>query len=137
MNENTKGTVCVVDDDEVYQFVIKSQIESHGLARKILIFSDGELAISFFKDTLANAEQLPDIILLDLNMPIMDGWEFLSEYLMLKPRLPKKISIYVVTSSINQTDIDRARNISEVTDYIVKPINEEMLMDMFNKLENG
>jgi CheY-like chemotaxis protein len=134
MTMTAKGTVCVVDDDAVYQFVIRSQIESYGLARKILVFSDGELAISFLKETMENTEELPDIILLDLNMPIMDGWEFLDEYLMLRPKLGKKINIYVVTSSINQTDIDRAKSISEVTDYIVKPINEQMLTDMFAKL---
>lgn len=127
-------TICVVDDDEIYQFVIKSQIESRKIARKIIMFSDGELAIDFFKNTVENAEELPDLVLLDLNMPIMDGWEFLDEFIMLKPRLPKKITIYVVTSSINQTDIDRAKRISEVTDYIVKPISEETLLDMLFKL---
>lgn len=127
-------TICVVDDDEIYQFVIKSQIESRKLARKILMFSDGELAIDFFKTVADNADELPDLVLLDLNMPIMDGWEFLDEFIMLKPKLPKKVTIYVVTSSINQTDIDRAKRISEVTDYIVKPINEETLMDMLLKL---
>ncbi|KAB2913416.1 MAG: response regulator [Bacteroidetes bacterium] len=127
-------TICVVDDDEIYQFVIKSQLESRKLARKILMFSDGELAIDFFKTVVDNADELPDLVLLDLNMPIMDGWEFLDEFIMLKPKLPKKVTIYVVTSSINQTDIDRAKRISEVTDYIVKPINEETLMDMLLKL---
>ncbi len=127
-------TICVVDDDEIYRFVIKSQLESRKMARKILMFSDGELAIDFFKNTVANVDELPDLVLLDLNMPIMDGWEFLDEFIMLKPKLPKKVTIYVVTSSINQTDIDRAKRISEVTDYIVKPISEETLLDMLSKL---
>lgn len=127
-------TICVVDDDEIYRFVIKSQLESRKMARKILMFSDGELAIDFFKNTVTNVDELPDLVLLDLNMPIMDGWEFLDEFIMLKPKLPKKVTIYVVTSSINQTDIDRAKRISEVTDYIVKPISEETLLDMLSKL---
>lgn len=130
-----KGTICVVDDDDIYQFLIKNQLQSRNLAKKILIFSDGELALDFFKNSLQNQDELPDIVLLDLNMPIMDGWEFLEQYLLLRPKLNKKIHIYIVTSSINQTDVNRAKSISEVSDYIVKPITESALIEMFSKLD--
>ena len=122
------NTVCVIDDDEIYQFLVRQQIESRKLANKILVFSDGEWAADFFKSEINNAGALPDVVLLDLNMPIMDGWEFLEEFKALKPLLPKKIAIYVVTSSINQSDINKAKNISEVCDYVVKPMTDKMLV---------
>ena len=67
-------------------------------------------------------EALPDIIFLDINMPFMDGWQFLEEYTKIKPTLSKQIVIYVVSSSISEYDIERARNNSNVSDYFVKPI---------------
>jgi CheY-like chemotaxis protein len=90
--------------------------------------------MDFLKSVAQNAAQLPEIILLDLNMPVMDGWEFLEEFTLLKPRLEKKITIYVVSSSIAPSDIQRAEAINEVTDYIVKPITTEKLLDMLKNL---
>ena len=119
--------LCFIDDDEVYQYTITRSVKTHGLAKKILVFSDGEEAIGFLIDNIANNENLPDIIFLDINMPIMDGWQFLEEYVKIKPRISKIITIYVITSSVNPLDEEYARKISEISDYIVKPIKPEML----------
>ncbi|MBU0697063.1 MAG: response regulator [Bacteroidetes bacterium] len=127
--------ICIVDDDAVYQFTTRKSIEVHNLARKILIFSDGEEAINFMIDNVANATDLPDIIFLDINMPIMDGFQFMEEYARLKPRIGKRITIYMVTSSVDSEDIERAKSISEISDYIVKPINPEQFKEIINALE--
>ncbi|MBC7654121.1 MAG: response regulator [Oligoflexus sp.] len=127
--------ICIVDDDAVYQFTTRKTIEVHNLARKILIFSDGEEAINFMIDNVANATDLPDIIFLDINMPIMDGFQFMEEYVLLKPRIGKRITIYMVTSSVDSEDIERAKSISEISDYIVKPINPEQFKEIINALE--
>ena len=70
-------------------------------------------------------ELLPQIILLDLSMPIMDGWGFLEEYKLLILAIGKKITLYIVTSSISPHDIERAKNINAVSDYIIKPVTKE------------
>ena len=127
--------ICIVDDDAVYQFTTRKTIEVHNLARKILIFSDGEEALNFMIDNVANATDLPDIIFLDINMPIMDGFQFMEEYARLKPRIGKRITIYMVTSSVDSEDIERAKSISEISDYIVKPINPEQFKEIINALE--
>jgi CheY-like chemotaxis protein len=132
---NKPFIICIVDDDEIYQFTTRKTIEVHNLARKILIFSDGEEAINFMIDNVANATDLPDIIFLDINMPIMDGFQFMEEYVRLKPRIRKKITIYMVTSSVNSEDIERAKSISEISDYIVKPINPEQFKAIIATLE--
>jgi CheY-like chemotaxis protein len=129
--------ICIVDDDSVYQFTTTRTIEANKLAKKILIFSDGEEAIQFLMDNIGNSEDLPDVIFLDINMPIMDGWQFLEEYVTLKPDIGKKIIIYMISSSVDPIDLERAKKISDISDYIVKPINPEMLKDIILALENN
>lgn len=119
--------VYVVDDDDIYQYVIKKKIEKRNIANQIKTFKNGHDAIEYLNLVANSHEKLPDVIFLDINMPVMDGWDFLQEYTELKSRLKKKINLYVVSSSIHQSDIERAKNIREVTDYIIKPMNDEQL----------
>jgi CheY-like chemotaxis protein len=130
-------TVCIVDDDDVYKFAINKTIEINQLAHKVLMFSDGEEAITFINDHLDKLDDLPDIILLDLNMPIMDGWQFLEEYIKIKPRIGKKITVYLVSSSVDKIDLERAEKISEISDYIIKPITPDKLKDIIRILKNS
>ena len=78
--------------------------------------------------------QLPDVILLDLNMPVMDGSDFLERYLMLEPRIGKKIHIYIVTSSVDPVDVERANRINAVTDYFVKPLTRDKLVSILESI---
>ncbi len=117
--------VALIDDDEIVQFIVSKVIESTKLVNRIKTFSNGEEAINFLKSSSKNLDLLPEIILLDLNMPIMDGFEFLEKFIMLEPKLGKKIAIYVVSSSISLTETERIKQISKVSDYIIKPITKE------------
>lgn len=129
--------LCFVDDDEIYQYTIARSVRTHALAKKTLIFGDGEQAIGYLADNATNAEELPDIIFLDINMPIMDGWHFMEEFITLKPRINKQIVIYMITSSVDPIDYDHARRISEISDYIIKPIKPQMLKDLVEKMERN
>lgn len=127
--------ICIIDDDDIYKFTMKKTLELNKFAHKILAFSDGEEAIEFMIDNLGNKAELPDIIFLDINMPIMDGFQFMEEYVKIKPRVGKKIIIYMVTSSVDNHDIERAEKISEISDYIIKPITSEDLKEIIENLE--
>ncbi len=120
-----KKILCLVDDDDVYQYTFLRQLKGTDLAKDILLFSDGELAMEFIETHINDVELLPDIIFLDINMPIMDGWEFLEEFVQLKPKVGKEILIYMVSSSIDPADIQRAKTIGDVSDYLIKPIVKE------------
>ncbi len=129
--------ICIVDDDDVYKFTLNKTIESQNFANKIMMFSDGEEAIDFLSDNLNDPNNLPDVIFLDINMPIMDGFEFMEEYIKIKPYVGKKIIIYMVTSSIDPIDIERSKAISEISDYIVKPIDAKQLAEIVENLETS
>lgn len=125
------NTVCVVDDDDIYQFVVSIDIKKTNLVDNIIQFTDGELALNYIVLHKDNVQNLPDIIFLDLNMPRMDGWQFLEEFIILKAFFPKTIIIYMVSSSLDQRDIYKASKISELSGYLVKPINKDKLSQLF------
>ena len=126
--------LTLVDDDDVFVFLTTKAIEQTNLVDLIKGFGNGLDAINFLKENKNNVDALPDIILLDLNMPIMNGWQFLEEYNKLNPTIGKKITIYICSSSISPDDITRAKTISEVSDYIIKPITKDKLIDLIKKL---
>jgi CheY-like chemotaxis protein len=85
---------------------------------------------------LNNDYQLPEVIFLDLSMPIMDGWQFLDEFtsLSLKTDKTEKILIYICSSSISPHDITKAKEISSVTDFIIKPVTKDKLAEIVMSL---
>ncbi|MBD1262401.1 response regulator [Maribacter polysiphoniae] len=133
---NKKYNFCIVDDDDIYQFTIKKTIKHFDLAENIVSFNDGEEALNFILENLNEDKELPDVILLDINMPIMDGFQFMEEYTKIKPKLGKNITIYMVSSSIDDADIEKTKRISEISEYIVKPIQETQLKSIIEKLHN-
>ena len=76
--------------------------------------------------------QLPDFLFLDINMPLVDGWAFLEKYEGIYKTLSKSIKIYMVSSSIDPRDTDRAKANSHICDYISKPVSRENLAQIFN-----
>ena len=126
--------ISIVDDDKIFSFLTMKTIEQTKLFDQIKVFGNGLDAINFFKENINNQTLLPEIVLLDLNMPIMDGWQFLEEFLLLSPVLTNDIYIYVVSSSISEEDINRAKSISAVSDFIVKPISKDKILNMLKSL---
>jgi CheY-like chemotaxis protein len=123
-------TVCVIDDDKIYIYGLKKLISIKQLSPNLMEFYNGKEAIDFLTDP-DNLDTLPDIIFLDINMPVMDGWGFMESFVKIKPQLGKKITIYMVSSSINDEDIQRAKTISDITDYVIKPISPDTLVELF------
>ena len=128
-------TLTLVDDDDVFVFLTTKAIEQTNLVDLVKVFENGLDALNFLKENKNNLDALPEIILLDLSMPIMNGWQFLEEYVKLYPTIEKKITIYICSSSISPDDVTRAKAISEVSDYIIKPITKDKLIDLIKKLE--
>lgn len=126
--------LTLVDDDEVFVFLTSRMLEKYQLVDLIKIFNNGYDAFVFIKENLNNKEVLPDIIFLDLSMPIMDGWQFLEEFAKINLEIGKKITIFICSSSISPDDFSRAKEINEVSDFIIKPMTKEKLIEMLKNL---
>ena len=123
--------IAVVDDDTVYRRTVQKLLQSTELIENVLAFENGYFVLDYLQNQ-KDAEQLPDIILLDINMPQMDGWAFLDAYDKLKPELSKDIRIYMVSSSSNKEDINKAKTYNSVASYISKPFSKKDLFQVLN-----
>jgi CheY-like chemotaxis protein len=127
------GIACIIDDDPIQALIIERMLASYKICDKLLVFKNGLEALQYFQANFANPELVPDIILLDINMPVMNGWQFLDEFKDMRPAIDKKIILYMVSSSIWPEEIEKAKNYSVVTDYIVKPITMQELAKTLKK----
>lgn len=130
------NTFCIIDDDDIYQFTTAHLLKKMDLVNKIILFSNGLKAINFLKEEIGNIENIPDVLFLDINMPVMDGWEFLEEYLRIKPMIPKTVAIYMVSSSVDEKDVLKAKSISALSGYLVKPISSQNIREVILEILN-
>lgn len=129
--------VCIVDDDELFQFVMRQHLQRLGLADHIQKCTDGAQALKYLKSHLNDPDQLPDLILLDINMPYMDGWEFMREFEHLSLPAGKRIRIYILTSSTHESDLQRAREFPCLSGYLVKPIDRNVIHELLIAASEG
>lgn len=120
-------TVALVDDDRIYQFTTERMLQRLDVDINFLWFKDGEEALNYVTDHKDQADKLPDILIVDINMPFLDGWQFLDAYKNLKDELAKGIDIYMVSSSTDERERNRAITTEGVLDYVEKPITKEKL----------
>ncbi|MCL5130211.1 MULTISPECIES: response regulator [unclassified Algibacter] len=122
---------CIIEDDPTHVYITKRFLKRTGLVESILTCSNGKDAFDKLKAIISDGKQLPELILLDLNMPIWDGWQFLDAFKAIPSE--KKINIYILTSSNSEADIERAKLYNIDSNYIVKPITLEKLQEvLFN-----
>lgn len=119
--------VFIIDDDSIHQRIAQIMIEKHELFDHYTSYTEAEKALEFLKEHKSNATNLPDVILLDLNMPVIDGWDFLDLLEGFRNELSKAIRIFIVTSSVDEKDILRAQNYAAVTGFISKPLSPDII----------
>jgi CheY-like chemotaxis protein len=135
ITENKNVTAGIVDDDEIFTYGFRKLTTIKGLFDEILHFSNGQEAIDFLKDP-QNGQHLPDVLFVDINMPVMNGWEFNEAFEEIKSQLGKNIILYNISSSIDLEDIKRAKSNPIIADYLLKPIDEEYLAEISQSLQN-
>ncbi|HYF69569.1 MAG TPA: response regulator [Ohtaekwangia sp.] len=117
-----KKNILLVDDDSIANFLIEKIVQSTGLAQNIFKALNGKEALKFFNQEVVQ----PDVVLLDLNMPIMNGFEFIQAFNLLNIENKNNILIILVTSSSNPSDMERAKDLG-IRYYLTKPISAESI----------
>ena len=119
----------IIDDDKIFVFVLKKILKKNENFDEVLDFKNGEEVLALL---LNENNPLPNIILLDINMPVIDGWQFLEEI----EKLPnkEKLNVFIMSSSIDANDIEKSKSFSTVKDFISKPINNDKLNKLIESI---
>ncbi|WP_282112887.1 response regulator [Maribacter stanieri] len=124
-------TVCIIDDDPICVYGTKILLNHNNfVSANILVYEDGEEALINLTSQLLNRQRMPDIILLDLNMPIMNGWEFLDKFQ--KLTFTNKPQVFIVSSHFDKEAIEKGRSYELVRDFISKPLIAKNLNDIIS-----
>ncbi|MCZ2222761.1 MAG: response regulator [Chitinophagales bacterium] len=130
-------TILLVEDDTIAAIVCKRTIELNNYAENILIKGNGKEAIRYIQELIKENKPLPDVILLDINMPVMNGWDFLNEYeQVLKETNHPPPLIFILSSTANPDDFSKATLYECVKDFIPKPFKKEHISLIESYLEN-
>lgn len=122
--------VLLIDDDEPTNFLNEMIITQLDCAEEIVAVLSGQEALNFLSSEKNGQHPQPDLILLDINMPGMNGWEFLDKYDALERSQKGKVVIMMLTTSMNPDDEAKAHGISDITSFMKKPLTKEAFMDV-------
>jgi len=124
-------TIMLIDDNELDNFINQKIIEGNFFAENIYVNTSGISALEFLKNILATKSLtdnlIPNVIFIDINMPLMDGFQFVEEYLKLSKNIKNKSKLVILTSSLSAEDKNRALMLGDKIIFINKPLNEESL----------
>ncbi|CCG53728.1 Probable two-component system response regulatory protein [Flavobacterium indicum GPTSA100-9 = DSM 17447] len=120
-------TICIIDDDPILLFTLKHQIAKINQDIKLVCFKNGKEAFDYFNATVL---EFPDVIFLDINMPVWDAWDFLNEWKKIKNTIATQI--YILSSSINPKDVQISKKYQCVQSFLVKPISLDTLRIILN-----
>ena len=121
--------VMLIDDNEDDNFYHQIILREAGITDNVKVMESGEEALSFLRGT----NQVPELIFLDINMPRMNGWEFLDEYQKLQQQRKAEVVIIMLTTSLNPVDRTRSQKISEIKSFESKPLSPDMLEKIMAK----
>ncbi|MFA6086156.1 response regulator [Mucilaginibacter sp.] len=119
--------LIVLDDDQIQHLIIKRMLMNYDQLNDTIYSTDGHTILDFLKLHKKDKSILPEILLMDLHMPKLNGWKFLDHLEVLYPQLIKPITVYILSSSIDPKDIKRCSKYPFVKSYLVKPVTKEAL----------
>lgn len=120
----------LIDDDENDNFFHERAIKKANLDISVIEKTTAMSALEYLK---SNNKTIPDLIFLDINMPCMNGWEFLDQYILLDKELKSQIVIVMLTTSCNPDDIEKAKSNNLISEYITKPLTHDMVESIKEK----
>jgi len=125
--------ILLIDDNAGDNYIHKRTIVKADVCNQVEVVTGGQEALDYLKKCGEDPFPRPDIIFLDINMPRMNGFEFLEEYKNLDPKLKSKMVVFMLTSSLMPEDNDRAVNSGEVSEFLNKPLNAETVREIIEK----
>ncbi len=119
--------VLLVEDDPITIMVCDRIIKISSFADKVTSCQNGKYALEYLNKLIADSEDIPEIIFLDINMPVMNGWDLLEELEHIKGAFKTLPRIYILSSTVDPEDYKRAKSFNAVVDFISKPLSKDFL----------
>lgn len=116
------NSVLLVEDNEITNFYNKHLFMKNDFVERVAIATNGKKALEYIYN-IEDKNDKPELILLDLNMPVMNGFEFLEEYEKLDSSIREGIIICILTTSLHEEDLEKAKNYSSISQYCKKPLS--------------
>jgi CheY-like chemotaxis protein len=126
-------TILLIDDSQIDNFIHKTVLTKAAIATSIISKSSGQDALDLLHILKENPEEFPEVIFLDITMPVMNGFEFLKEYTKLPQYVKEKCDVFILSSSIDPEDTKRAKACPEVTEHLTKPLSNELVVSIFEE----
>ena len=120
----------LVDDNDTDNLISRRVLELSGFAQKVLVENSGLAALAYLQAHKTHSNLLPDLIFLDINMPIIDGFGFLGELEKIAPALQKDVKVMILTSSDSAQDMRRIAGNARVLRFVTKPLSPSLLKDL-------
>ncbi|MFN0255689.1 response regulator [Pedobacter ureilyticus] len=124
----SKINLLVIDDDDINIFIISKIVEKTGYDVELCAKHNGQLAIDYIQELLSTNQPLPHLVLIDINMPILNGWEFIEAFEALN--LNTDNDMYMLSSSVYENDIEKAKSYKSVKGFISKPLSIDRLKEL-------
>lgn len=136
MVESKIKKCCLIDDDSIFIYGTKRIMKEINFCEELIVFNNGQDALEGLLKISERKERFPEVIFLDLNMPIMNGWEFMDEFIKIPNNNFEKPIIYIISSSVDPRDLEKVKNYQSVGNYILKPITSNDLENVLKNLLN-
>ncbi len=131
---DSKLNLLVIDDDDINIFIIKKIVEKTGFDIEMVSRNNGQQALDYLNETIAQHKALPSLVLIDINMPVMNGWEFIEAYEELN--IEQKVDMYILSSSVYENDIEKTKGYKTVRGFISKPLSMERLTELIKAIRH-
>jgi CheY-like chemotaxis protein len=128
--------LVLIDDNPIDHYIMRTMLYNNAVCKQATYTYDGSMILEFMEEYKSDTNRLPDVIFLDLTMPDFSGWDFLDRFEKLKDSLNKSVELYVMTSSVRESDKERSSKYGCVNSFISKPLSRQVLNNICQNSAN-
>lgn len=133
METTTAPFLAFIDDDTVFQFTAKILLKKKFHIDNVLLFNNGQEAFDYFETHKDQKNKMPSVIFVDINMPLMNGWEFIEKITPYSNNELENVDVYMISSSIDNRDVEKSKEFKLIKEFVSKPLTINVFENLLSK----